>query len=69
MCQTNFGVLAGPVICQETYGPGKLLFGSDYQFAGPAFCLQAVRDLSLLAADEALILAANALRLIGQKGT
>ena len=50
----------------DTYGPEKLLFGSDYPFADPAFCLGAVRDLHLPPADEALVLAGNALRLIGQ---
>jgi len=49
----------------DTYGPEKLLFGSDYPFDSPAFCLQAIRDLNLPSADEALILAGNALRLIG----
>jgi len=50
----------------ETYGPEKLLYGSDYPFADPGFCLQAIRALALPPADEALILAGNALRLIGE---
>ena len=50
----------------DAYGPEKLLFGSDYPFADPAFCLQAVRDLGLPPADEALVLAGNAVRLIGE---
>ena len=49
----------------DAYGPTKLLYGSDYPFALPGDCLQAIRDLSLPPADEALVLAGNALRLIG----
>ena len=52
----------------DTYGPHKLLYGSDHPFDSPAFCLQAIRDLALPPADEALILAGNALRLIGEAG-
>ena len=50
----------------DAYGPEKLLFGSDYPFEQPAACLEAIRELSLPPADEALVLAGNALRLIGQ---
>jgi len=48
----------------RAYGPEKLLFGSDYPFDNPTFCRQAIVDLALPPADEALILAGNALRLI-----
>ncbi len=50
----------------DAYGPHKLLYGSDYPFDTPAHCLQAIRDLALPPADEALVLAGNALRLIGE---
>ena len=50
----------------DAYGPAKLLYGSDYPFDTPAACLAAIRDLGLPPADEALILAGNALRLIGE---
>jgi len=50
----------------DAYGPDKLLYGSDYPFDDPAFCLQAIRALGLAPADEELILAGNALRLIGE---
>jgi len=52
----------------ETYGPKKLLYGSDYPFDDPAYCLGAVRGLGLPPADEALVLSGNALRLIGEDG-
>ncbi len=47
------------------YGPEKLLYGSDYPFDNPSFCLEAIRALGLPPADEALIVAGNALRLAG----
>jgi len=50
----------------DAYGPAKLLYGSDYPFDTPAACLAAIRDLALPPDDEALILAGNALRLIGE---
>lgn len=51
----------------DAYGPAKLLFGSDYPFDDPAFCLDAIRGLALPPADEALILAGNALRLLEER--
>ena len=50
----------------NAYGPEKLLFGSDYPFDTPASCLAGIRALALPPADEALILAGNALRLLGK---
>jgi predicted TIM-barrel fold metal-dependent hydrolase len=50
------------------YGPEKLLYGSDYPFDNPGFCLDAIRALGLPPADEALVVAGNALRLIGANG-
>jgi hypothetical protein len=50
----------------SAYGPEKLLFGSDYPFDSPVFCRQAILDLHLPPADQALILASNALRLIAE---
>lgn len=47
----------------DAYGPEKLLYGSDYPFDAPGFCLGAIRALGLPPADEALIVAGNALRL------
>jgi len=52
----------------DAYGPEKLLYGSDYPFDSPAFCLGAIRALGLPPADEALIVAGNALRLAGANG-
>ena len=37
------------------YGPEKLLYGSDYPFAMPGDCLQAILGLGLPPADEALV--------------
>jgi hypothetical protein len=50
----------------DAYGPEKLLFGSDYPFDTPASCLAGIRALALPPADEALVLAGNALRLLGE---
>jgi len=51
----------------DNYGPEKLLYGSDYPFDMPGDCLAAILGLGLPPADEALVLAANALRLIGEQ--
>jgi len=50
------------------YGPEKLLYGSDYPFDDPGFCLEAIRGLGLPPADEALVVAGNALQLAGASG-
>jgi len=49
----------------DAYGPEKLLYGSDYPFDSPGFCLEAIRALCLPPADEALVVAGNALCLTG----
>ena len=51
----------------DAYGPEKLLYGSDHPFDVPAVCRRAILDLGLPAADQALVLAGNALRLIGEE--
>jgi predicted TIM-barrel fold metal-dependent hydrolase len=57
----HFDVLAAAV---RRAGPHKLLFGSDGPWLHPGLELEKVRLLRLPAADEALILGGNALRLI-----
>ena len=46
-------------------GPHKLLFGSDGPWLHPGLELEKIRLLRLPAADQALILGGNFLRLIG----
>jgi predicted TIM-barrel fold metal-dependent hydrolase len=57
----HFDVLAAAV---RRAGPHKLLFGSDGPWLHPGLELDKIRLLRLPAADEALILGGNALRLI-----
>lgn len=50
-------------------GAGKVLFGSDGPWLHPGIELAKVRALKLAAADEALILSGNLLRLLGNTPT
>ncbi|MCL2789244.1 MAG: amidohydrolase [Desulfobulbus sp.] len=48
----------------EHYGPGKLLFGSDFPFGTPAHELRKIRQLNLSAADFDQVVCGNILRLL-----